>query len=117
MDYRTSRYGWRIQNEAIWVGASRDDQFVIRTYDIASLLFRAPDFAGIQLGGGTSPDAGGSIFDFNFDDNREEQDQLFAEDFLDMVQEAIAPQAWLDGQHLMRVRGNTVDCHSFARDA
>ena len=98
---------WRIQNEAIWVGGNKEDEFVLRSYDVATLLFRAPDFPGVTLGASQASTDGG-LTSLNFGDDREESEQIFAEDFIDMMQQAIAPGVWEDGQHVVRLRGDTM---------
>ena len=94
---------------AVYVGETPEGELVTLPYDIAYLLFVAPDFPGVEMNvpfhsGGEGVDGG-----FSFGDDFGGDDDSYApEDLVDMIQSTVDPLVWERDDVAIRLRGTTL---------
>ncbi|TVR11921.1 MAG: hypothetical protein EA401_10105 [Planctomycetota bacterium] len=106
---------WILRGGAVFIGDGREDDTELRIYDITEALFAPPDMPGPRVAGnrmataGAAGGGGGGTggFDLFRGAGVDDGDGLMPEDLMDLIREAVSPQAWDDPDVNMEVRNRT----------
>ncbi|MHC5068653.1 MAG: hypothetical protein ACYTF0_08695, partial [Planctomycetota bacterium] len=95
---------WSLRNEAVWIGGDHVAAPVVDVYDVAQYLYEMPVQEGVRLG--LSGSDGGDGFDLFGNDQGDTVEALTADDLVDLIQGAVAPEVWEVPDYGIGVRGD-----------
>lgn len=109
---RSMGTSWTLRGGAVFLGDTRGEEVELRIYDITEALFAPPDMpgprvAGNRMGMAGGDGGGGGGLDLFRGAGVDDGDGLMPEDLMDLIREAVSPQAWDDPEVVMEVRNRT----------